>query len=62
MDPDETLRQLRTKLAQLRVLADTSTSEENAELACAASELVDLVDGLDQWLTRGGFPPGPWRQ
>jgi hypothetical protein len=46
MDPNETLAQIRADIA-------TSDSE--------AGRLGDLVEALDGWLSKGGFPPTAWQ-
>lgn len=49
MDPNETL-------ARIRVLC----TADGAWLDPEASELSELVEVLDEWLTRGGFLPSAW--
>ena len=58
MDPNAALLNIRAKISELGdSMADMSCECDQASLA---SELADLVDGLDQWLTRGGFKPAAW--
>lgn len=47
MDPDEALAQIRDLLA-------------NPNRPGALTDLAALVDGLDGWLSRGGFLPAAW--
>jgi hypothetical protein len=50
MDPTEALKQLRA----LMVEATRGDCEGNL------SEIVELFNGLDTWLTKGGFLPSQW--
>ncbi len=52
MDPDATL----TRIREIITTYDLSTYDQR-ELA---NELVDLITGLDTWLTHGGFLPESW--
>ena len=45
MDPDEALRKIRELI----------NDGDSADI-----ELVHLFDGLDQWLSKGGFLPKDW--
>lgn len=47
MDPDEALK-------RIRALYDADHDSYTAE------ELIDLIQGLDEWLSRGGFLPKAW--
>lgn len=51
MDPNETLRQIRALYAP----GAERTDPDGAELS-------ELVQALDEWLSRGGFPPEEWRE
>jgi hypothetical protein len=53
MDPDEALRELR-RLAAL--------AEEGPEFLVPAevARMAELFQGLDAWLTSGGFAPEAW--
>ena len=44
MDPDETLNQLREKMKGNFIESETR----------------ELWEALDDWLSRGGFPPNDW--
>lgn len=56
MDPNETLRMLRLTIKQLRVDEDTDVWEAHA------NEICEYFEALDDWLSRGGFPPEEWRE
>ena len=60
MDPNEALRQLRARFTIIdRLLAGLESDEKyirNGDL----SELIDLFQGLDEWLSKGGFLPDAW--
>jgi hypothetical protein len=53
MDPDAALAQIR----ELIVKHQTSSEEMSTS---DAAELVELVDSLDEWMTKGGFLPTEW--
>lgn len=53
MDPDAALAEIRTVVRNV----DTVPPEAAPGVL---SELCDRIDGLDQWLTGGGFLPDPW--
>lgn len=53
MDPDAALAQIR----ELIVKHQTSSEEISTS---DAAELVELVDSLDEWMTKGGFLPTEW--
>lgn len=52
MDPNEALAEIR------RMVAEASDDPESADI----NYLVDLVDGLDKWLSTGGFLPKEWER
>lgn len=54
MDPDETLRLIRLTMAQMNVDTDPGVWKAHAE------ELVEYFTALDEWFSRGGFPPEAW--
>jgi hypothetical protein len=59
MDPNEALRRIRAQVLELRALVDNEDLDAEA-LAMSAGTLLDAADGLDQWLTAGGFLPAAW--
>jgi hypothetical protein len=60
MDPNATLKELRTLAA--RILSDDVFDDDVApsEAEARALRLAELVEALDQWLTRSGFLPAAW--
>jgi len=66
MDPDEALRRCRQLAAETAAMVDYSsklrTQASESRIIERANELADTFQGLDQWLTRGGFLPQPWRR
>ena len=55
MDPDETLRELRVLTRRL-----LDAAPHPAAATADAIRLAELVEALDDWLSRGGFPPRAW--
>ena len=60
MDPDETLRQLREVQYRIDGFNDAGEPELMAEWRRLAERAAELFAALDDWLTRGGFPPKQW--
>ena len=58
MDPDATLAQLRANVA-LILGSEWPHRTDDAELMLTT--LAGDFQALDEWLTRGGFKPRPWR-
>lgn len=56
MDVNATLARLRELVKEIDAAAD---NEHKADIA---DEFADLIDGLDQWITRGGFLPSAWQR
>lgn len=52
MDPDAALEEVRRIVAR----ADA----EGTDIVEDYNRLIDLIDGLDQWISRGGFMPKVW--
>lgn len=63
MDPDACLNKIRS-LKQLindaTECAEQDTSIMNRRVARLADELVQHVEALDGWISRGGFLPKAW--
>lgn len=59
MDPNITLAEIRALTLRIR---NHKASADDAEMADDAVHLGELVDGLDAWLSNGGFLPMAWRQ
>lgn len=57
MDPNENLRE-QLKLAN-RILA-TPYGEDSFVSETDARDLAELVIGLNEWITKGGFLPAAW--
>ena len=53
MDPNVTLESL------LELINEDCTTEE---LAYNINEILDLVESLDTWLSKGGFLPERWKR
>lgn len=60
MDPNAALRTIRSIVKQV-LTADQSRIDPLA-LQAAALEMSEAFDGLDEWLTRGGFLPEMWER
>jgi hypothetical protein len=58
MDPNEALRRVRRMMQSIL----EKGAEEGVVNAGDVLELIDHVEGLDNWLTGGGFLPEPWRR
>jgi hypothetical protein len=59
MDPDETLREIRELAAKLQGNYWEDEPDWDNELE-ASNRLTELVQALDEWLSKGGFPPRAW--
>jgi hypothetical protein len=57
MDPNATLAAIRELVKQID---NTDRGSANIDLVDLALDLIELVDGLDQWLSKGGFLPSAW--
>lgn len=55
MDPNEALKRARIASAKWRKANFNSTEE-----LAAGMELADSFEALDDWFSRGGFPPKDW--
>lgn len=53
MDPNETLRKVRLLVS--KGLQDELTSDEELEL-------IEYVDSLDSWMSKGGSMPDAWKE
>jgi len=53
MDPNETLKMIRSRIRRLNVGQPFRNDGE---------ELAELVEALDEWLTKGGFLPSDWER
>ena len=57
MDPNETLRRMRELAAEIPKLDMESLADH-----WKATELAELVEALDNWITKGGFLPAAWNR
>ena len=55
MDPDTCLSEIRSIVQHVDDPDEPDTVEDRFE------RLVQLVDGLDSWMSLGGYPPRPWQ-
>ena len=53
MDPNAALEEIRALVSRIGTPASEPASAD-------ALRLVELVEGLDTWITCGGFPPQSW--
>ncbi len=62
MDPEANLREQRKLAAEIVSAPDPVDEAGYIELDERANRLADLVQALDEWLTKGGFLPADWRK
>lgn len=62
MSPDANLKRQRELAADLIALADSTRGYDPHDIAVKAVELAELVQALDEWMTKGGFLPAAWAQ
>ena len=56
MDPDQTLKEAREALANIRGKAGVPPAVVGAQV----EQLIDAFEALDGWLSKGGFLPSEW--
>ena len=61
MDPNANLREQRETVREIQRCGDKEHPRETCACADLADRLAELVEGLDNWLSRGGFPPLEWK-
>lgn len=65
MDPNETLRALRALVGRVNEPDWDAEAMDDADLgslwASLAMDLAEHIEALDDWLTKGGFPPEAWQ-
>lgn len=59
VDPNLLLRRLREQAQQ--TMADLDNPELAEEVTANEAGLATDFLQLDDWMSRGGFPPGPWQ-
>ena len=57
MDPNETLNEIRDLMTESQ-----KPGQSTIALADLADDLVSSLRALDEWLSRGGFLPEPWKR
>jgi hypothetical protein len=57
MDPNTALEEVRALVAKVIGARDVSG---DVDLNGLADDLAEKVNGLDEWLSKGGFPPKDW--
>jgi hypothetical protein len=57
MDPDANLEELRRLIQEQEYI---SRSEEIGDLYDRAERMAELIQALDEWMVKGGFPPTAW--
>jgi hypothetical protein len=68
MDPNAALEQIRSGLETLKDLEtkdsvlDENGYADNVYDDVEVSDLINLIEGLDQWLSSGGFLPKEWKR
>ena len=58
MDPNAKLEKIRATYEPLRVMLE-DTAGEDTEMV---QELLDSIEALDEWLSKGGFLPKDWQR
>lgn len=68
MDPDAALAAIRTALARFRPKLDEGEPcpacgyTNHAHWCAEVGDLADAFEGLDEWLSKGGFLPDAWKK
>jgi hypothetical protein len=57
VDPTAALTTIRTLVAEAHKL---NPDDDPIVLAATLDDLATTIDGLDRWLSSGGFTPLPW--
>ncbi len=61
VDPDKLLTEIRILVARIYRHWEAQEILPSGQLDVTACRLAELIDMLDEWICRGGFPPGDWR-
>jgi hypothetical protein len=59
MDPDVALTELKEAVTELRYQAQGGVAA-HTRLAAMAEDVAERFEGLDKWLSGGGFLPAAW--
>lgn len=62
MDPNAALAAIRDGLAAIDAIRDGSADPDANTYANAAADIVEHTRALDEWLSKGGFPPNAWTE
>jgi hypothetical protein len=57
VDPDANLEELRRLVHEQEYISRT---EETGDLYDRAERMAELIQALDEWMVKGGFPPMAW--
>lgn len=58
MDPDACLKEIR----EIKDEINSGKFQQPFAIADRGYRLAELIDSLDNWITRGGFLPKDWRR
>ncbi len=61
MDPDANLRELRDLAARGAAYYEGEDVDCDSWGDMSAYRLIELIQALDEWLSKGGFLPRTWR-
>lgn len=62
MDPDKTLEEIRALVLKMQEDFNSTAEGSNGIDQDEAYYLTELIDGLDEWIKKGGFLPKAWRR
>lgn len=64
MDPNTALEAIRAHVDRARRQIDADTDHPSFSVVSNGTvvPLLDAVEALDEWLSRGGFLPEPWER
>ena len=61
MDPEQALTDIRRLISELEPLRQGDDVVHAGTVQDEVLELMEKFEALDEWLTKGGFPPSDWR-
>lgn len=63
MDPDSALAEIRVMQKTIAVAREVAEGDgDDGGEAMMVDRLMELIEGLDGWLTQGGFLPEDWKR
>lgn len=62
MDPDKTLEEIRALVLKMQEDFNSTAEGSNGIDQDEAYYLTELIDGLDEWIKKGGFLPKAWKR